>query len=755
MDRSGSTPSEVHGNGRASGRGDAQDELTLARLVEALLRYRWLVAAITVVFTLAGLAYALLARPVYQADMMIQLDDGAASSSTWSLLGDATSLFDMKSSTGAETQIIGSRLVVERAVESLRLHVGAEPRLTLAPESWLARWRGQPEDALEVSRFDVPHEFEGEKFVLTMQPGQSWRLEGAGLDAPIEGRIGVERTLAMPSGELRLNVAACACRPGAAFDLVRYSLQTTVANVRKRLNVQEKTRQSGVLTVTLTGPEPGPLQGLLHEIGEQYVRQNVERKSAEAAQSLTFLDRQLPGLKQQLEQAQSRYSSMTARNGVVDLTEEARIALKAAAETQTQMLWLTQKRQDLATRFTNEHPSLMAIDRQLDVVRQKQQDMDKVVRGMPELQRQTTQLALEVRVATELYTSLLRSAQQLELMKAGRVASARVVDTAEVTEDPVAPNRLFALLAAMLCGMIAGAGVAFTMDWLAGGVSAPDDIEQGLGISVLGVVPQSVAQLRLAARRGRDSGELRLLSSVAKSDPAVESLRSLHTALRLSSMSRERNVLLVTGCEQEAGKTFVCSNLAAVLAAGGQKVLLIDGDMRRGTVHHVFGRATTPGLTDALARNAGWPDIVQRDVVPGLDVIFQGASHPHVGELLANANLAEFITDVRKHYDAVLIDTPPVLAVADATLMARYADLVLVVARAGQSRLADLDAACKRLRMCGVTAAGIVLNGLIPRSGRFGYRYGQDYRDAGSLPAGRGATLRRWWQQRRHGGSDA
>lgn len=738
----------------AADHSDPRDVISLARLVEVLLRRRWHVATVTLAFSLLGLGYALVARPVYQADLMIQLDDGAAASSAWSLLGDAASLFDVKSSPGAETQIIGSRLVVQRAVEALHLDIEAAPSRLPVIGDLLARWRTTPGDtaeAIDVVRFDVPHALEGEVFVLTMQSATAWQLEGPGLAVPLRGEVAIERAVLSRDGEIRLKVTGCSCRPGAEFTLVRQSRHKTVAAVREKLVVKEPARQSGVLVATLSWPDPDRVRALLHEIGEQYVAQNVARKSAEAAQSLAFLEKQLPDLKRQLEIAQGRYTSMTAQEGIVDLTEEARIALKTAAETQNQLLWLKQKKQELATRFTGEHPSLKAVERQVAVVRGKQQDLDRMVRQLPELQRRTAQLTLDVRVATDLYTSLLASAQQLELMKAGRVASARVVDLAVAAEDPVAPDRLRVVLIAMLAGLIAGAGTALALDWIARTVGEPGEVEQILGLSVLGIVPNSAQQHRVSAMDAGNDG-VRLLASVAPSDPAVESLRSLRTALQLSGLGPERNVLLMTGGEPGAGKTFAVANLAAVLASAGQRVLLVDGDMRRGTLHRIFRRPVAPGLADALGDVARASSFVQREVLHNVDLLCQGNSHANVGELLAVADFGACIAALRGHYDIVLIDTPPVPVAADAAALARHADIVLLVARMNHSRLADLEATCKRLHMCGITPYGVILNGFQPRLGSYGYRHGGYYhRDAASGPARIAAKSGRFWSLWRKG----
>jgi tyrosine-protein kinase Etk/Wzc len=460
---------------------------------------------------------------------------------------------------------------------------------------------------------------------------------------------------------------------------------------------------------------------LLREIGAQYIRQNVERKSAEAAQSLDFLDLQLPKLKQQIELVQDRFTTMNADHGIVDLPEEVKLALKAAADAQTKLMLLQQKRDELATRFTSAHPGMVAIERQVAAIREQQQTLERAVKRLPALQQRAAELKLDMRVATDLYSVLLGSTQQLQLMKAGRVASARIVDVAMTPETPVRRNRVATMLAALIGGLVCGTGFAFVMGWLLGAVSEADEIEGALGIGVLGAMVQSEGQRRLETS-AQDSRKP-LLALVAPSDPAMESLRSLRTALVLSHQDSSKNVLMITAAEPGAGKSFHAANFAAVLAASGQRVLLVDADMHRGYLQESFGVPQSPGLADLLAGSMQFEEVVRADAAPGVDLITRGTALPEVQERFIGAGLEPILEACRSRYAWIIIDTPPILAAADATMIARHANVLWLVARAGQSRLGDLRESCKRLRACGLAPSAVILNGVVQRLGRYGATY--------------------------------
>lgn len=716
---------------------DARDELDLISVLDVLLTHRWSILAITLAFTLLGTAYAFLSHPKYQADMMVQVEDSPDTSAAKSLIGDVSSLFDVKSSAAAEAQIITSRLVVTRAVDELKFYIDARPQRFPLFGDFVSRWNHHVtrpgvfglggyawgQESVAIERFDVPTELEGDRFVLTMEENGSWLLAGSDLDAPARGRVGVETTIPSAYGSLVLNVTGFNALPGTRFELVRNSRIKTISDVREKLDVQERVKQSGVIVATLAGDDAQRTSRLLREIGNQYVRQNIDRKSADAAQSLAFLDGQLPVLKQQLEGAEERYTAMRNASGTVDLPEEAQLALQQIAQAQTQRLLLQQKRDELATRFSAQHPSLIAIDRQIAALREQQAGFDNQVKRLPSLQQDAARLMLDVRVDTDLYTALLNNAQQLQLVKAGKVGSVRVVDTPIVPEDPIRPNRPLVVAGAALAGLVIGIALAFARDLLFGGVTMPDEIERALGLAVYATVPASASQCAIyRSVEARATGS-HLLALESPDDPATESLRSLRTALRFSRLSAAEKVLLVTGAEPSAGKSFLVANLAAVLS-GEHRVAVVDADMRRGYLNQYFNVSREPGLSEILAGDLTCEQAIHRAVISNVDFIATGALSPNAGELLLGERLGPLIEALKSRYDYVLIDAPPLLAAADATVIGRHGAIVLMVARAGQTRIGDLRESVRRLAYGDVKPLGVVLNGLAPRLGNYGGKYG-------------------------------
>ncbi|KWI26328.1 polysaccharide biosynthesis tyrosine autokinase [Burkholderia stagnalis] len=717
---------------------DRRGELDLVSMLDILLaQRRWIVTA-TLIGLLLGSLGALLLPPRYQADMMIQVESGPEGTAANNLVADVSALFDVKSSAAAEAQIVASRLVVTRAVDRVRHFIDARPKRFPLIGAPLARlFGGIPPAGLigfggyawgaesaDIARFDVPIALEGERFTLTTPATGIWLLSGPGIDTPVQGRVGAPRTVASSYGPLVLDVAGFDAPSGTRFTLVRQSRNQTIGDVQDALTVQERVKQSGVVIATLTGDDPGRVERLLWEIGRQYVTQNVARKSADAAQSLEFLEKQLPKMKSQLREAEERFTTMRNENGTVDLPEEARLSLQQGAQARTQLLLLLQKRDELMTRFNGRHPSLVALDRQIGALRSEQADVERQIKRLPNLQQDVARLTLDVRVHTDLYTALLNNVQQLQVVKAGQVGNVRVVDFPVVPDKPFKPNKLLVIAGATLAGCVIGIAFAFMHDLVLGGITGPDEIERALPLDVYAVVPAAAAQRKLQRRITALVGGRHLLTTEVPDDPAVESLRSLRTALRFSQPVANDNALLVTSAEPGVGKSFVIANLAAVLGGSGHRVVIIDADLRRGHLNQYFGLSRAPGLGDVLAGAMPVDAVLHHEVAPQVDLITTGTLPLNPDVLLLGEHLGSVLGALRMRYDYVLIDTPPVLVAADATMIGRHAPVVLLIARAEQTRVSDLREALKQLSRGGVAPAGAVLNGLLPRLGRYGGKYG-------------------------------
>ena len=290
----------------------------------------------------------------------------------------------------------------------------------------------------------------------------------------------------------------------------------------------------------------------------------------------------------------------------------------------------------------------------------------------------------------------------------------RVVDFAEAADDPVRPKRLIVILISAGVGLMIGIIVAFVRKALYGGVERPEDIERQLGVRVFAIVPRSSTQLRLQRKVGLRREGLHVLAAQAPEDAAVEGIRGLRTSLQLQLEDARNNVVMLTGSRPEAGKSFLSVNLATLVASTRKRVLLIDGDMRRGDIHSHFGVRHQPGLSDVLM-GADVSSAILHDVLPGVDLITKGSLPSHPSELLTSDRLGEVLDDLKHRYDLVIVDTPPVLAVTDATVIGKHAGTSLLVVRHGKNQVQEIGETMKRLHHGGVNMKGVLLTD-VPQS---------------------------------------
>ncbi|MEM5430277.1 polysaccharide biosynthesis tyrosine autokinase [Cupriavidus oxalaticus] len=717
----------------------AEDEIDLVKYLDVLLASRWMIISIAAVILALGVAYAFLARPEYEADILVQVEDSPADAK--SLLGDVSNLFDVKTDAAAEMEILRSRMVVDRAVESLRLYIEAKPRYFPVVGEWIAsraKRLSEPglfglggfawgTESIKVATFDVPVDLEEQKFKLTALGDGRFRLEQGDLDGPIEGHVGKALDSQQEVGSIRLLVTELKGKPGTVFKLVRSSKLQTLEDLQVALQIDEKGKQSGVIGAALRGKDPKLTAATLNEIGEEYVAQNIKRKAAEAEKSLIFLGDLLPQLKSELEQAEVRYNTLRNKRGTFNLSEEGRAYLQESVAAETTLLELKQKKAELLTRFRPQHPSMQAIDTQIAALSGKVGGIANQMKSLPNLEQDALRLMRDVQVNNDLYVGLLNNMQQLKLVKAGKVGTVRLVDNARVPEEPVKPRKPLVIGLAALLGLMLGVIVAFVRDALYGGITDPQDIEQHAGLTVYGTVPHSTQQFVLSEDiRSRKRG-MHLLASLSPNEPSIESLRSLRTALQFAMLDAGNNRVLLTGPTPGVGKSFVSANLAAIMAAGGKRVLLLDADMRKGYLNQYFGKERAPGLSDVLAGNANMEDVIHQDLIDGLDFISTGTLPPNPAELLLNTRLVELLDSLDERYDLVMIDTPPVLAVADTAILAARCGTVFLVTRFEKSTIGEVAESAKQLSHANVDVSGVIFNGLDPRAFRYGYgsKYGR------------------------------
>lgn len=713
--------------------------IDIATVLRTLVDHKALIGSMVAACTALGILYAVTATPVFQANAMIQIEPKKIGiEATPVISGKPNSV----SEATTEIELIKSRAVLTKVVEDLKLDVVTTPRYFPGFGHWYAR-RFTPEagqavapallglgsyawggEKLDVYAFNVPENLIGQRLVLVAGDNATFSLRDKDGHTLLHGAVGEE----LDDNGVQLQVAELNARPGTEFYITRNRNLATALEYQSRLKIAEAGKDSGIVYLSIQDTDPAKAIAVLDEVSQLYVRQNVERSSAEAAQRLEFLRSQLPLVRQQLETSEKALNDYQSKSKSVDITLETRSVLDQVVNFDNQLSELRLKRADMDRLYTRQHPASIALSQQISQLEGQKAALQQRIKVLPQTQQELLRLTRDTQVTTQTYTLLLNKAQEQDIIRAGNIGNVRIIDKADSNiEQPVKPMRaLIVALAALLGGLLAVA-VVFLRQAFYRGVENPETIEN-LGMPVYASLPLSRQQERLKKQRQGEGS--RLLSVAEPAELAVESLRSLRTSLHFAMMEARNNILMITSPTPGVGKSFVCGNLAVIMAQAGKRVLLIDADMRKGYLAKTFGLQPELGLSDALAARAANAQVINDSGIDNLQLISCGYAAPNPSELLMHDNFSKLLRELAPRYDLVLIDTPPIMAVTDAALVGRQAGTTLLVARFGQSTEKEIETSKRRLEQNGVLVKGAIFNAVQRKARTAEYdtaAYGYDY----------------------------
>lgn len=708
------------------------DEIDLLRLFGVLIDHKWMITGITAGFLLAGIAYAVLATPIYRASATIQVEQKAPGIPGLTEMSDI--LGGSQSQAVTEIQLLTSRSVIGKAVDNLHLDIDAQPSLFPLVGSFLQRhyqpdnpgdiapaplgmsrfaWGGE---SLEIFQLEVPDSLLEKNLTLIAEEAGGFRLLDDDDELLVEGSVGQ----AYDERGIKLQVKTLHANAGTRFLVTKQRRLSTILDYQDALKVAETGKDSGIIDLTLDDDDAARALAVLNEISQQYVRQNVQRASAEAASSLEFLRGQLPDVRRDLETAENALSSYQTRAKSADISLETKALLDQSVALDTSISELKLQQAEMDRKFTRQHPAYQALARQIGELTAKQNGLAKRIESLPETQQDLLRLTRDVEVSTTIYTQLLNKSQELDVVRAGSVGNVRVIDTADVdVTKPVKPKKPLIVVIATLLGLFIAIALVLLRKALNRGIETADAIEQ-LGLPVYASVPFSALHKadedQLGAGKKDSRAVAPLLATSHPTDLAIESLRSLRTSLHFAMLESGDNRLMISGPSPDVGKSFVSSNLAAVIAQTGQRVLLIDVDMRKGYLHKTLGASDKVGLSDLLIQRCSFQQAVQRTKVENLHFISRGEIPPNPSELLMHPNFTSLLEAASSEFDLVILDTPPLLAVTDAAIVGHQAGTSLIVTRFGKNAPREIELTIRRFAQNGIQLKGAIFNGVERRA---------------------------------------
>jgi len=716
------------------------NEIDLRSLLATLGEHKRLILLGTAVFLALSVLYVVLATPEYEANAVVQVEKKTPLVPGIGANAEAPSQSD-DAAASTEIQLLTSRQVLGEALSDLGLDVKIEPAHFPVFGNFIARQfqPSQPGDVaspwfgldrygwggekLQFARLDVPDELTDVPMELVAGSNGNYALYDGDGNRLLDGHVG---EVASNNGITSL-VRDLRANPGMHFKVTRLNSLVILDQMKDDITAVEQGRDSGVIALRYSNADPILAKRVLENISNTYVHQNVARNSAEAAKRLTFVKAQLPKVRQELEKAQNALTQFQSQTQTLDVGVQNKALLDQSVALETNIQQLRMQQSELASKFTPQHPAYKALLGQIAQFEAQKGAIQNQIKQLPTTQQGLFWRSRDVEVTNQTYANLLDQAQQLDIARAGAVGNVRVIDASAVNLDsPTWPKPIPTIIGGTLLGALLMVAFVLLQQMLRRGVEDPVDIEL-LGLPVYASIPYSERGRELGNNTARigHSGHQRLLALKAPTDLAMEALRSLRTSLHFARFKTKNNMLMITAPSPGVGKTFVCANLAVTMAQAGQRVLLIDADMRRGTLHHAMGTRSEGGLSELISGQIPLETALRRVAgAENLSFISRGDVPPNPSELLMHPNFGELLEQLAPLYDIVVIDTPPVLAVTDAAVIGHQAGTCLMVVRFGLNQQREIALAKQRLEQNGVEIKGAIFNGVQKRNaGRYAYSY--------------------------------
>lgn len=351
---------------------------------------------------------------------------------------------------------------------------------------------------------------------------------------------------------------------------------------------------------------------------------------------------------------------------------------------------------------------------------------------MPETQQEILRLSRDVESGRAVYMQLLNRQQELNIAKSSAIGNVRIIDNAVTEPKPIKPKKIIIVLLGIILGGGVSVAIVILQVFLRRGIESPEQLEE-LGVNVYASIPVSETFSKKTSqsfKRNKIKGvnEYRdgLLAIENPADLAIEAIRGLRTSLHFAMMEARNNILMISGASPNAGKTFVSTNLSAIIAQSNKKVLFIDADLRKGYTHKLFEVSNDNGLSDLLAGKTDIAKAIKKLPAAGFDFISRGNIPPNPAELLMHERFGKLLEWANNEYDLVVIDTPPILAVTDAAIIGNYSGTTLLVARFEMNTPKEIEVSVKRFEQSGVKVKGCIMNGVVKKASSY-YSYGYSY----------------------------
>lgn len=698
-------------------------EIDFSSILHQLLEQKWLIIIITSICLGIGIYYSSKLIPEYQSDVLLQIEDsGGSGNGLMNSLSSGNIFFGyaQNNSTSVQKILIKSRYILDPVIQSLGLNI-----ILNAQQTRFERLFKPTHATAKIKSFLVPKNQIDRSFTLVYDKNKDLKLYNNDDELMLQGKIGTRLT--NKNNDIQLEIENINAAPGTKFTLINHSISKMVVSLGKRLKIEElggSQQGTGLFSISLQDVDPKRATRIVNEVARVAQRKDAEKKSLEATKIMNFLFKQLPIVKESLSKAESAYNNYRRESGKFDLNMQTQALLQQIVSVDKQLNDLRMNETEMSVQYTSEHPTYIELQRRFKIIQKERDRLEQTIRTLPEAHQEMLNLMREVKTKRSIYTMILNKIQGLEIVKAGLVSNLKILSFANVPDSPMPLPKTKIYLGSLIIGFILSTLIIFGRKLLFPKIEDPHWTETQFNIPNLAIIPYSNEQFQ--ATHDKNGTVRKIAPLLAQKSPrslSVESLRSLRTSLQVNLSCSNNNIVSILGVSPGVGKSFVSSNLSYLLATAEKRVLLIDGDLRRGTAHRYFDVMPSPGFAELIQGTATTEQALKPTSHKNLTILPRGDYPSDPSELLSSESCKELLSNFSKQFDIVLIDTAPVLLVTDAVLLSGISATNYLVLGSKAHQPSDIEMVIKRLSAAWVTVHGSIFNFHNAASKRNSYYY--------------------------------
>lgn len=687
-----------------------------------LFGYKWSILVIMICAVCVGLFVGWLKNSsAYSAGMRLQVNSRLTTGIGFDDV--ARTISPSGTTTRSERDILRSAPVLSKVIEQLNFDVYIQPQYFPVVGKAIARdysgikpaapWFGLSEyswggESIKVGDFVVSDDLRGFPFAIQALPGQKYKLYP--LQDPdnfFVGKVGEVETTAYLDFPITIAIDSIRANEGSVFTLIKLPIENAVEALRAQIVVSERgDKHTGILDVNVTARRPARAIQIRDLLGASYIMYNAERKLKIATEGIAFIEAELPELKRTLDQANDAYVAYKEQNGITDVTSELSATLAALENNKELMVSLDSDYQELVQKYRPDHPEMQAWRRRFENAKVERDRIASVLSNLSIHEQEILRLEEQRRNASDRYAELVANMERLRILTNKGVMDVSIIDRRAPTILASSGSNTFFVMVFLGAGL--AFGQAFIRRKLKPSFQDTELIEGLLDSKIRLSLPLVTKEQEFS------SAGSKTLLDFSVNTPATQAFRALAVDTMLWAEQGGTSIL-VTSPGPAAGKTFVASNMAKMLADTGKKVLLIDTDCYQGRVHDVFNMDRANGFVNLHMGQIPVDALLSQavTVAENLDVISKGLSPKDNLHILPNKlKVAALIEQAKEHYEFVILDSAPVLAIAETSIYANVADNVVVVLQCGKTSMTEADATMNSLSEQTDKEMYVVINGV-------------------------------------------